>query len=159
MRTAQAGLRDEARCPRAEAPVAFIANRTQSHMNNVTRSVAVVDDEVSVGRAIQRLLRSAGIASDVFTSGEALLDALAATPPYEPSCVVLDIQMPGLNGIEVQRRLSGTGIQCIVITAHDDTRVREQAQAAGARVYLRKPFDDSSLIGAVHAVLGVPPPA
>jgi FixJ family two-component response regulator len=127
-------------------------------MNTVTRSVAVVDDEVSVGRAIQRLLRSAGIDSDVFTSGEAFLDALAASAPYEPACVVLDIQMPGLNGIEVQRRLGGTRIQCIVITAHDDTRVREQAQAAGAVAYLRKPFDDSALIGAVHAVLGVPPP-
>jgi FixJ family two-component response regulator len=127
-------------------------------MNNVTRSVAVVDDEVSVARAIQRLLRSVGIDSDVFSSGEAFLDALAATPPYKPACVVLDIQMPGLNGIEVQRRLGGTGIQCIVITAHDDTRVRAQAQAAGAVAYLPKPFDDSALIGVVHAVLGVPPP-
>ncbi|WP_322028357.1 response regulator transcription factor [Paraburkholderia sp. J76] len=127
-------------------------------MNNVTRSVAVVDDEESVGRAIQRLLKSVGIDSDVYTSGEAFLDALAAGAPHAPACVVLDIQMPGINGIEVQRRLDGTGIQCIVITAHDDTRVREQAQAAGAFAYLRKPFDDSALIGAVHAVLGVPPP-
>ncbi|CAG9270948.1 response regulator transcription factor [Paraburkholderia unamae] len=126
-------------------------------MNNVTRSVAVVDDEVSVGRAIQRLLRSVGIDSEVFTSGEAFLDALAATPPYAPACVVLDIQMPGLNGLEVQHRLGGSGLPCIVITAHDDARVRSQAQAAGAVAYLRKPFDDSALIGAVHGVLGVPP--
>ncbi|SDB93199.1 response regulator transcription factor [Paraburkholderia lycopersici] len=128
-------------------------------MNNVTRSVAVVDDEVSVGRAIQRLLRSAGIDSDVFTSGEAFLDALAAAGPHAPSCVVLDIQMPGINGIEVQRRLGGSGIQCIVTTAHDDARVREQAQAAGAVAYLRKPFDGSALIGAVREVLDMPPTA
>ncbi|CAD6517797.1 Response regulator protein TodT [Paraburkholderia hiiakae] len=135
-----------------------IGNRTHSHMSNVTRSVAVVDDEESVGRAIQRLLKSVGIDSDVYTSGEAFLAALAAAAPHAPRCVVLDIQMPGINGIEVQRRLDGTGIQCIVITAHDDARVREQAQAAGAVAYLRKPFDDSALIGAVHAVLGVQPP-
>jgi FixJ family two-component response regulator len=139
-------------------PAVPISNRTHSHMNNVTRSVAVVDDEESVGRAIQRLLKSVGIDSDVYTSGEAFLEALAAAAPHVPTCVVLDIQMPGINGIEVQRRLGGTGIQCIVITAHDDTRVREQAQAAGAVAYLRKPFDDSALIGAVHAALGVPPP-
>lgn len=127
-------------------------------MDNVKAFVAVVDDDESVGRAIKRLLRSVGIGSDAFLSGDDFLNTLASIPSYHPSCVILDIQMPGLNGLEVQRRLAGTGIPVIVITAYDDVALREQALAAGAIAYLRKPFNDALLIKTVCTALGIAPP-
>ncbi|WGS45519.1 response regulator [Burkholderia sp. JSH-S8] len=127
-------------------------------MGNVKPFVAVVDDDESVGRAIKRLLRSVGIGADTFSSGDDFLDTLASMPSYRPACVILDIQMPGLNGLEVQRRLDGTGMPVIVITAYDDVAVREQALAAGAIAYVRKPFNDALLIKTVCAALGIAPP-
>ncbi|VWB77222.1 LuxR family transcriptional regulator [Burkholderia lata] len=125
-------------------------------MGNVKPFVAVVDDDESVGRAIKRLLRSVGIGSDTFSSGDDFLDALAAMPAYRPACVILDIQMPGLNGLEVQRRLVGSGMPVILITAYDDVAVREHGLASGAAGYLRKPFNDALLIKTVQTALGIP---
>ncbi|MFL9869709.1 response regulator [Paraburkholderia fungorum] len=115
--------------------------------------IVVVDDDESVSRAIKRLLRSIGVASDSFSSGDAFLEALSSVPSYQPACVILDVQMPGLNGLEVQRRLTGTGMPIIFITAHDEIGVREQALVAGAVAYLRKPFGDELLIKTVRAIL------
>ncbi|GAU05484.1 response regulator transcription factor [Burkholderia stabilis] len=128
-------------------------------MGNVKQFVVVVDDDESVGRAIKRLLRSVGIGADTFQSGDDFLDTLASMPSYRPACVILDIQMPGLNGLEVQRRLDGTGVPVIVITAYDDVAVREQALAAGAIAYVRKPFNDALLIKTVCAALGIASPS
>jgi FixJ family two-component response regulator len=119
--------------------------------------VAVVDDDESVSRAIKRLLRSFGLASDTFKTGDAFLDMFESIPSYRPACIVLDIQMPGLNGLEVQQRLAGSGIPVIFITAHDETGVREQALAAGAAGYLRKPFNDEVLIKAVTTAISSAP--
>jgi FixJ family two-component response regulator len=119
--------------------------------------VAVVDDDDSVSRAIKRLLRSVGIKADAYSSGTEFLDTLAAMPSYRPGCVILDIQMPGLNGLEVQLRLAGSGIPVILITAYDDVGVRSQALASGAVGYLSKPFNDSILIKTVQAALGIAP--
>ncbi|KVZ78705.1 histidine kinase [Burkholderia ubonensis] len=124
-------------------------------MGNVKAFVAVVDDDESVGRAIKRLLRSVGIGSDTFLSGDDFLDALAAMPAYRTACVILDIQMPGLNGLEVQRHLARSGMPVILITAYDDDAVREQGLASGAAGYLRKPFNDALLIKTVQAALGI----
>lgn len=128
-------------------------------MGNVKQFVVVVDDDESVGRAIKRLLRSVGIGADTFQSGDDFLDTLASMPSYRPACVILDIQMPGLNGLEVQRRLDGTGVPVIVITAYDDVAVREQALAAGAIAYVRKPFNDALLIKTVCTALGIASPS
>ena len=117
--------------------------------------VAVVDDDTSVCRAIQRLLRSVGIAAGVFPSGDEFLDALSATPHYDPGCVILDIQMPGTDGVEVQRRLGGRKLPAIFITVYDDDETRERVIAAGAQAYFSKPFDDSVFIQSVCAALGV----
>jgi FixJ family two-component response regulator len=118
-------------------------------MSKLKPFVAVVDDDESVSRAIKRLLRSTGLASDTFKTGDEFLDMFDSIPSYRPACMVLDIQMPGLNGLEVQRRLSGSGIPVIFITAHDEIGVREQALAAGAAAYLRKPFNDEIFIKSV----------
>jgi FixJ family two-component response regulator len=122
-------------------------------MSKLRPFVAVVDDDESVSRAIRRLLRSAGLDSDAYRSGEAFLDAFACAPATRPDCLVLDVQMPGMNGLEVQKRLAGSGVAVIFITAHDETGVREEAIAGGARAYLCKPVSDEALIGAVRAAI------
>jgi FixJ family two-component response regulator len=126
-------------------------------MGNLKPFVAIVDDDDSVGRAIKRLLRAVGIRADTFSSGDDFLDMLSSMPSYRPGCVILDIQMPGLNGLEVQRRLHGSGMPVILITAYDDVGVRADALASGAVAYLRKPFNDSILIKTVQTVLDIAP--
>ncbi|MFC0399214.1 response regulator transcription factor [Paraburkholderia rhizosphaerae] len=120
--------------------------------------VVVVDDDASVGRAIKRLLRSVGIVADTFASGDEFLDTLSSMPSYRPDCVILDVQMPGSNGLEVQRRLAGQRVPVIFITAHDDAGVRDEALAAGAVAYLRKPFNDALFIRTVCAALKIEAP-
>jgi FixJ family two-component response regulator len=120
--------------------------------------VVVVDDDASVGRAIKRLLRSVGIVADTFASGDEFLDTLSSMPSYRPDCVILDVQMPGSNGLEVQRRLAGLAAPVIFITAHDDAGVRDEALAAGAVAYLRKPFNDALFIRTVCSALDIEVP-
>ena len=126
-------------------------------MSQVKPFVAVVDDDESVSRAIKRLLRSTGFSADTFKTGNDFLDMFDSIPSYRPACIVLDVQMPGLNGLEVQQRLAGSGIPVIFITAHDDAVVRGQALAAGAAGYLRKPFNDEILIKAVRSAIDLAP--
>jgi FixJ family two-component response regulator len=119
--------------------------------------VAVVDDDESVGRSTRRLLRSVGIDAEAFLSGVEFLQLLASMPSYHPSWVVLDVQMPGLSGLEVQQRLAHTQLPVIFITAHDDVSVREKALAAGGFAFLRKPFNDEIFIKAVRAAMQLRP--
>ncbi|MCC8403231.1 response regulator [Paraburkholderia sp. MMS20-SJTN17] len=126
-------------------------------MSDSNPSVAVIDDDMSVGRAVKRLLQSVSIGADTYPSGDEFLDTLAAIPRYRPGCVILDIQMPGTNGLEVQRRLSGSGIPVILTTAYDDAGVRSQGLALGAFGNLCKPFNAAILIQAVQAALGIAP--
>ncbi|GMG89995.1 hypothetical protein Cmtc_12150 [Cupriavidus sp. TKC] len=113
----------------------------------------VIDDDESVARAISRLLRAAGIAVDTFTSGTAFLDQILSQPAYRPACVILDVSMPYLDGLEVQRRLGGLSLPIIFITAHDVPEARNKALSAGAIGYLRKPFNTHQLIELVRGVM------
>ncbi|CAB3776783.1 response regulator transcription factor [Pararobbsia alpina] len=122
-------------------------------MGKLQPFVVVVDDDESVSRAVKRLLRSIGITAETFASGDAFLDTLSSIPSYRPDCVILDVQMPGLNGLEVQRRLAGSGTPIIFITAYDDVGLREQALAGGAVAWLRKPFQDDLFARTVRAAL------
>ena len=109
--------------------------------------IAIVDDDESVCRAIRRLVRSLAMDADTFSSGQHFLDLLHAMPSFQPDCVILDVQMPGMNGLQVQEMLakSGSKLPLIFITAHDEVGVREKALNAGALAFLRKPFDDELL--------------
>ena len=113
--------------------------------------IAVLDDDEPVRKAVMRLLRSAGYSACGFTSG---YDLLASWSSVRPDCIVLDLQMPGLSGLDVHRRLSADGahIPTIMITASDELRVLEQCLDEGASVCLRKPLEDHLLLAAVAQV-------
>jgi len=117
--------------------------------------IAIVDDDQSVCRAVKRLLRSLAMDAETFTSGQQFLDLLDAMPSFQSDCLILDVQMPGMNGLEVQERLtrSGNPVPVIFITAHDAVGIREKALAAGAVAFLRKPFNDELLIKTICEAL------
>ena len=117
--------------------------------------IAIVDDDESVCRAMKRLVRSLGMDANAFTSGQEFIDLIETMPSFQPDCVVLDVQMPGMNGLEVQERLASSGnrLPVIFITAHDEAGVRDRALAAGAVAFLRKPFNDESFITTLHLAL------
>jgi FixJ family two-component response regulator len=112
-------------------------------MVNLSPIVAVVDDDESVRRALKRLLHSVGIEAETFPSGEAFLGTLSSAASCRPACVILDFEMPGIDGFELQRRLAPTGMPIIFITGHDDPAIHEKALALGAVAYLQKPFDNA----------------
>ena len=111
--------------------------------------VAVVDDEESVRRALARMLGASQFDVDVFASGEEFLDSLRTRLP---DCLILDYQMPGLTGRDVQRRLTlaQTPVPIIVVTAHDQPALREQCLADGAIAYVAKPLQRERLVGLCH---------
>jgi FixJ family two-component response regulator len=116
--------------------------------------VAVIDDDVSVRRALVRLLETAGLRIQSFGSAtEFLQRGLAA----EPACLVLDIHLGGMSGFELLDCLQAGGqhVPTVLITAHDDPSSRERAQGCGVAAYLRKPLDAAALLKEVFAVLGM----
>ncbi len=115
--------------------------------------IGIVDDDSSVRTAVGRLVRSQGFAAEVFPSGEELLRSDRLT---DFSCLIVDVAMPGLSGLELQARLAADGcsLPIIFITALDDAHVQAQALAAGASGFLSKPFDDEELLAAIRAALG-----
>jgi FixJ family two-component response regulator len=117
---------------------------------NAERSalIAVVDDDPSVLKALLRLFRSSGFKARGFASGEEFLTTL---PFHRYDCLVLDLRMPGMSGVEVQQDIEfiKAGIATIVITAHDEMDSRLKCLSAGAVAYLTKPFDDEVLLQAV----------
>ena len=118
-------------------------------------NIAIVDDDASVCDAISGLLRSLGMNTDTFTSGHEFIEHLETKRSFHPDCVVLDVQMPGMTGLEVQELLvrSENPLPVIFITAHDEARVRESALQAGAVGYLPKPFSDEVFLNALNDVL------
>jgi FixJ family two-component response regulator len=116
------------------------------------RIVMIVDDDESMRRASRRLIKSFGFAVETFASAE---DFLASGRLGATACLVLDVQMPGLNGLELQSRLISEGhqIPIIFITAFDDENVRAQALKAGAVDYLVKPFEEAHLLNGISLTL------
>ena len=119
--------------------------------------ISIVDDDVSIREAIEGLIESLGLRVHAFASA---LDFLASPHMGATSCMIADVHMPQMSGIELHRRLAelGHAIPTILITAYPNDGVRERALADGVVCYLSKPFDDDALIGAVRAVLQTPEP-
>jgi FixJ family two-component response regulator len=114
--------------------------------------VFVVDDDPSVRRAIKRLIGSVGLQAEVFASTQ---EFLRSQRPDAPSCLVLDIRLPGISGLDFQRELAAanTFIPIIFITAHGDIPMTVRAMKAGAVEFLTKPFRDQDLLDAIHVAL------
>ena len=121
----------------------------QIEMPKELSTIVVVEDDASVRRAIKRILRSGGFAAVLFASAEAALEANATA---SADCLVVDINLPGMSGFELYRRLTlaGKGMPVIFITARDEPAVRDEAERLGAAgSYLVKPFSGSDLLDAV----------
>jgi FixJ family two-component response regulator len=114
--------------------------------------IAIVDDEVTMLRALRRLLRSAGFAAATYTSAE---EFLRSGLQQRIACLVLDIQMPGMTGLDLLTRMaaSGVALPVIIITARADEQTRLRAEQAGVVAYLRKPFEEEALLEAIRRVL------
>ena len=115
--------------------------------------VAIVDDDASVRKALARLLRVFAIRSQTYGSAREFLNSL---PSGVPECLIVDLQMPEMTGLELQCELSRAGarIPTIVITAHNELGYRERCQAAGAAAYLLKPLDENTLMAAINSAMG-----
>ena len=122
-------------------------------MRQTAPAIAVIDDDASVRRALQRLLQSAGFTVETFATAREFLDADYRA---QTACLVLDIHLPGMSGFELAEYLavSGVPIPIVFITALDDVSTREQVNRAGAAGYLRKPFDQDTLIEAISRAIG-----
>ncbi|GJM43374.1 MAG: DNA-binding response regulator [Gemmatimonadota bacterium] len=116
--------------------------------------VFVVDDDAAVRRAIALLLRSVGHRVEVFDSGRSFLDAF---DPPRPGCLVLDLRMPGMSGLEVQQALLERGLRVpiVFVTAHGDVPNAVEAMQAGAVDFLQKPFREQDLLDRVHKALEI----
>jgi len=119
---------------------------------STTNLVTIVDDDESVRDALKGFLQSAGFAAEVFSSAT---DLLGSNVLDKTSCLIVDVHMPVMTGLELQRRLGNSRfrIPMIFITARDDPQARAQAIRAGAIDFLQKPFAADALLGAIHAAL------
>jgi len=121
-------------------------------MNQLTPVVFVVDDDPSVGRAIKRLVESVGLQVVHFGSAQ---EFMRSERPDAPSCLVLDVSLPGISGLDFQHELAvtNTRIPIIFVTAHGDIQMTVRAMKAGAIEFLTKPFRDQDLLDAVQVAL------
>jgi FixJ family two-component response regulator len=116
------------------------------------KMVAIVDDDDLMRTALQGLLKAAGLLAQAFPSAE---DFLKSGQQHDTRCLITDIRMPGMSGLELQAQLNADHcrIPTIFITAHGDARMRMQAMRAGAVEFLAKPFDDEALLESVRAAM------
>jgi FixJ family two-component response regulator len=115
-------------------------------------TVFVVDDDALVRGSVQGLLKSVGLCSEAFETAE---EFLHAKRPDVPSCIVLDVSLPGISGLDFQRELAAAGVQIpiVFITGHGDIPMSVKAMKSGAVEFLTKPFQDTDLLDAIHQAL------
>ena len=116
--------------------------------------ISVVDDDYSVRKSLYGLIRSVGFAVEVFASAE---EFLHSDHLHQTHCLIVDVRMPGMNGLELQLHLASTRceIPVIFITAHGNETARTQALKNGAVAYLCKPFSEEALLNAIRASLSL----
>jgi FixJ family two-component response regulator len=114
--------------------------------------VFVIDDDASIRASIQGLLKSVGLRSEAFGTAQ---EFLRSERPERPACLVLDVRLPGVNGLDFQRQLTDAGVQIpiIFITGHGDIPMSVRAMKSGAVEFLTKPFRDQDLLDAIHQAL------
>ena len=123
---------------------------------NETRLVSIVDDDESLRRSVKNLLTSVGFQVETFASAEAFLQSAHRA---DTRCVVLDLRMPGMSGLDLLMHLAATGspIPVVILTAHSDDEARRRMLQAGAVAFLGKPFHGEALLGAVRKALAENP--
>jgi FixJ family two-component response regulator len=121
-------------------------------MKSKAKTVAIVEDDDSVRNALQGVMKAVGLRAQAFASAEEFLNSGEL---QHTACLIADIRLPGISGLELQQRLNAeqVTIPVMLITAHGDDAVRTQALRAGAILFLTKPFDDDVLIESVRAAL------
>ena len=121
-------------------------------------TIHIVDDDASIRRSLQELLHSAGFGSAVYETALGFLDA---APSLEDGCLLLDLRMPGIDGLELQALLNRLGFRLpiVVMTGHGDVATAVQAMKAGAVDFIEKPCDDERLLGAIKQALTISAPA
>jgi FixJ family two-component response regulator len=126
--------------------------RTVTTLDDKTGIVAIVDDDESVRFALQGMMKSVGLPAQAFASAEEFLNSGMQN---RTACLIADIRMPGMSGLDLQAKLNAgrCRIPTIFITAHGDAKMRLQALRAGAVEFLAKPFDDEVLLEHVRAAL------
>ena len=118
-------------------------------MNRHSMTICVVDDNPSVCKALSRLIKSAGFKVKTYGSAQEFLnDGLSR----DSDLLVLDVRMPGMNGLDLQKHLAALGyaIPIVFITAHEDSIAKTKAMAAGAVAFFQKPFDEKDLLGGIY---------
>jgi FixJ family two-component response regulator len=115
-------------------------------------SISVVDDDDSVRESLRGLIRSIGFSANIFASAE---EFLKSDHLHNSDCLILDVRMSGMNGLELQRHLmvNRNEVPVIFITSHGDDEARSRALREGALAYLFKPFSEDALLTAIHAAL------
>jgi FixJ family two-component response regulator len=122
-------------------------------MLNPGLHIAIVDDDASIRKALSRLLAASDLGAETFSTGEDFLHALR---DRTPDCLMLDLHMPGMTGLDILRALGEAGVELpiIIITGHDEPKAIRRALAAGAAACLRKPLDEVLLLGTINRVCG-----
>jgi FixJ family two-component response regulator len=133
-------------------PWAYAAPGRRKKATAEAARIAIVDDDRWIRGSLERLLKSAGFRAESFVSAEQYLDS---GDHDGIGCVILDIRLPGMSGLELGRRLASNHhwVPVVFISAHDEPRVRHEAAQAGAVAFLGKPFDEVELLTAVHTAL------
>jgi FixJ family two-component response regulator len=150
--------------------VLYVSSKPQRHSSRSTelavkqtepRLIAIVDDDESVREATKGLMRSMGLAVEAFPSGE---DFLRSSHLSQTACLVADVNMPGMSGLDLHQRVAALpkGIPTILITAYPSDSIRERALSAGILGYLVKPFSEDELLNCIRSALsrkdgGAPP--
>ena len=121
-------------------------------MREPNATIAIVDDDPSVREGLSSLIRSAGLQIETFASAQEFLARPGAEPP---SCLVLDLQLPGLSGLDLQKRMAEVGLEIpiVFLTGHGNIPASVQAMKAGAVEFLTKPFDDKELLRAIQEAI------
>jgi FixJ family two-component response regulator len=122
-------------------------------MTKAAIRVAVVDDDASVRKALARLLSACSFDIRTYASAR---EFMRSSPDGLPACLVLDLHMPDIDGLDLRRHLreAGIDIPTVIITAHNEPGLRERCQSAGVSAFLLKPLQQKSLVGAIHSAIG-----
>lgn len=143
---------DQSNANNLPAAIELVAPQPAPKLNTSDAAIAIVDDDEWVLKSLARLVKSAGFKVETFLSAEGFLQS---GKDSKTVCIILDIGLPGMSGLELQRHLAAQNWQVpiVFVSAHDEREIRAQALAAGAVAFLSKPVNDKALLAAVSSAV------